>query len=176
MSNTEPIKAKSTSRKITITCRLDTPFLGDLHSRDRILRFDTSTDSDGTVWLHTNMAQWRWALKEAMDSMGILAESNIDYVRLPVKIKAPTVRLYSRRRSSRDGKAPDTHQCFQAGTVITFSVFLLTNLEESGGCSELFNQRPPTEEELVECFKVIGECIGLSPWGSKTGFGRFTVE
>lgn len=169
------LEAVSTSKKITLPCRLETPFLGSLHGRDHIMRFDTVKINDD-MYIKVNTAQWRWAMKEALDSMGILAETGIDYVRLPIKLKAPSIRYYSLRGSSKEGGRNTVHECFQAGTVLTIPVFVLSVLEGSDGMAGLFNQRPPTEKEVVECFSIIGECIGLSPWGSKSGFGRFSVE
>lgn len=168
------LKLDGSSRMVTITCRLDTPFLGDIHDR-KMLKFDTIKSGD-ELWLRINTAQWRWALKEAMDSIGILGESSVDFIRLPFKVKAPTVRLYSLRSSGKDNRPPSTHESFQAGTVLTFNVFLLSELENCSTMQAAFKQRPPTKDEVVECFKIIGECIGLSPWGSKTGYGRFSVE
>lgn len=175
MGNEGKIKAASASKKIVLSCRLDTPFLGNLHGRDHIMRFDTVKDGEDT-FLKVNMAQWRWAVREALDSMGILADTNVDYIRMPIKLKAPTIRYYSLRGSSKEGGRNSVHESFQAGTVLTVPLFLLSALEGSDGMAGLFNQRPPTEEEAVECFKTIGECIGLSPWGSKSGFGRFSLE
>lgn len=175
MNDAAKITVGNSSKKLLLSCRLDTPFLGNIHSRDKIMRFDivkSGTDN----WLRTNMPQWRWALREAMDSIGILAESNVDYVRLPIKVKAPSIRYYSLRGSAKDNGKSSTYECFQAGTVLTFPVFILSQLEGDDGMQGLFKQRPPTEQEVMECFSTIGECIGLSPWGSKSGYGRFTIE
>jgi hypothetical protein len=52
----------------------------------------------------------------------------------------------------------------------------LAELEQRNFNGIQINSRPPTKEEVKECFTIIGESIGLSPWGSKFGYGRFIVE
>ena len=69
--------------------------MGDQRSASGTRKFDTATYKDELYFLPNN-AQWRWALKEAMDAIGVLAESNIDFVRLPSRILAPKIHLYTR--------------------------------------------------------------------------------
>lgn len=112
-------------------------------------------------------------MQEAFDSMGLIPAVDIDYLRLPAEIVAPTIRTYKRTWESR---SEESFECFQAGTVITFPVFILAELEQRNFNGIQLNSRPPTKEEVKECFTIIGESIGLSPWGSKFGYGRFIVE
>lgn len=57
------------------------------------------------------------------------------------------------------------------GTVLTFKL-LVPGDPEPGTQSR---GRTPTELELTRIFETIGEMLGISPWGSRFGYGRFKV-
>ena len=127
-----------------------------------------------TVYWLPKVTQWRWALKEAFNSMGLLTQTSVDFVRLPTRIVCPSTYMYSRAYGGRDVDKKEMFESFRSGTVLTFNVFILSSLEQSNIMIN-FPQRPPTVEETVKAFSIIGEDIGLSPWGSKFDYGRFTV-
>ena len=164
---------ESQTKRITLRCKLISPFLGDQRSASGVRKLNSTMQNDTTYFLPNN-AQWRWALREAMDAIGILDKTNIDYVRLPTRIVAPKMHLYVRLLERQDPDKRDTFECFQAGTVMSFNVLILGRLEHEVNLPGL-EDRPPTEQELRQCFDIIGENIGLSPWGSKFGYGRFTI-
>lgn len=167
---------QSGSHRLSLRCRITRPFLGHRRQQNGTRIFDTYKEGDAT-YFYPDVPQWRWALKEAMDSLGLLAEVDVDYVRLPTKILAPTIRLYTRVWDSKNQDKREMFQSFQAGAVLTIPLFILNELEPSGFSNTMpIEQRAPTAEEVTECFRVIGKEVGLSPWGSKFGYGRFTVE
>lgn len=159
------------NHRFVIKCKLTTPFLG-ARRKEKMRVFDINTVGDKKYFKIDN-PQWRWALREAFGSMGLIPTVDIDYIRLPAEIQAPAIRTYKRLWESRN---EESFECFQAGTVITFPVFILTELEQRNFNGIQISSRPPTKEEVKECFEIIGESIGLSPWGSKFGYGRFIVE
>lgn len=164
---------ESSAKRIVLRCKLLSPFLGDQRSAGGIRKLDITHQKDADYFLPSN-AQWRWALREAMDAIGILAESNVDYIRIPSRILSPKINLYTRVLDRQKPDKRDMFECYQAGTVISFPVFILGSLETEGYRLQL-PDRPPTEEEVKKCFDIIGESIGLSPWGSKFGYGRFLL-
>lgn len=160
--------------RLELKCRLTSPFLGQRRQGNGVRAFDTE-ERDGKTYFLPDVPQWRWALGQAMGSHGLIPASNVDFVRLPTRILSPAIRLYTRVWDSKNPSKRETFQAYQAGTVITFSVFLLDELEQKGSNGLVLPQRPLTEEEVRECFATIGEHIGLSPWGSKFGYGRFLL-
>lgn len=134
--------------------------------------FDVNVIGD-KKYFKIDTPQWRWAIQEAFNSMDLIPEVDVDYIRLPIEIPAPTIRTYKRNWESRN---EESFECFQAGTVITFPVFILSELEQKNFNGIRMSSRPPTKEEVKQCFSIIGESIGLSPWGSKFGYGRFAIE
>lgn len=164
---------ESQTKRVILRCKLLSPFLGDQRSSSGVKRLNSITQGGTDYFLPSN-AQWRWALKESMDALGILNQTGVDYVRLPTRIIMPKVHLYTRVFDRQNPDKRDTHECFQAGTVFSFPVLILGSLEQTSGI-EVFKDRPPTEDEIRSCFALIGEDIGLSPWGSKFGYGRFIL-
>lgn len=163
-------------RRFVIPCRLTMPFLAYRRHEHGIRKFDTK-EIDGKKYFQVDVPQWRWAIKEALGSMSLIPEVDVDYIRIPTSILAPMIRHYERVWDKANPTKRETFECFQAGTVMSIPVFILSELEQSSAFNNLrFQSRPPTHDEVVECFKIIGEDIGLSPWGSKYGYGRFTVE
>lgn len=166
----------SNKRRLLLRCRLTRPFLGARRTKDGIRVFDINVINN-KKYLEVDTIQWRWALREAFDSLGLVPEVDLDYVRLPADILSPTIRTYSRAWNPKNPVCRETFECYQAGTVITFPIFILGELEQKSfnGIS-ITASRPPTREEIEKSFSIIGESIGLSPWGSKFGYGRFIVE
>lgn len=109
-----------------------------------------------------------------MDAIGILDKSDVDYVRLPTRIVMPKTHLYVRVLDRQNPDKRNTFESIQAGTVVSFPILILGQLESQNKL-DLFKSRPPTVEEVKQCFSIIGEDIGLSPWGSKFGYGRFIL-
>lgn len=161
------------SKKLSIKIKLTRPILGTRTARSglRLLDVDRDKNDNSYVWFYPDQDMWRWAFTEALDSLGLLPDVGADYIRFPLKIKTPPPGKYIRVRDSRNPKSNPVFECFSAGTVLSFDVFILGKSSHNQD-SPL---RPPTEEEVIECFKTIGEFIGISPWGSKFGYGRFDV-
>lgn len=165
----------SLSKRMEIRIRLTRPFLGDRRYEGGIRRFDTSKGRDGVMLFHPNVEQWRWAFREALDSIGLLDKVDVDYLRFPVSIKSPAIAQYVRRVNIKHKQEEQKFECFRTGTVLTIPVFLLGELEGEHPDWPVTSERP-TEDLVLKCFAIIGEDIGLSPWGSKFGYGRFDLE
>ena len=167
------VETKSCSRKVDVRIKFTRPFLGTRPNRDGIKTIDTDKrpGEAGDIMLCLDQAQWRWAMKEAIDSMGLSGQTSVDFIRFPVKAKAPKISKYMKVFDSKNPKKNPVFECFPAGSILSFSVFLLGSVEGES-CNR---KRPLTENEFIECLKLVGEFIGISPWGSKFGYGRFEV-
>lgn len=161
-----------TSFNLTLKMKIVTPFLGDIRTGKDSRKLNIKRVIDDDYWL-PKIAQWRWAFSAAIESMGLDQAVDVDYVRFPAKIKSPKIRVYSRAYERNNPDATDMFECFSAGTVITFNVFVLGSLEVESSVES--TKRPPTKDEIIQAFKIIGESIGLSPWGSKFDYGRFEI-
>lgn len=160
---------------LKLKIRLISPMLGDVISQGGSHNFSVSKgQSENERWFLPNIDQWRWALGEAFKLTGKHGACT-EFLGFPTRIPLPTIRPFYRARSRSSGGGKELYQSFQKDTVITFSVAILSELH---GSDKALNAGliPPTREEVKAAFDKVGEFIGLSPWGSKYGYGRFTVE
>lgn len=167
------VETKSCSKKVDVRIKFTRPFLGTRPGRDGVRTIDVDRRPAGEedAMLCLDHAQWRWVMKEALDSLGLSSQTSVDFIRFPAKAKAPKISRYMKVFDSKNPKKNPVFECFPAGSVLAFSVFLLGS--EEGDATD--NKRPMTEDEFKECLKLVGEFIGISPWGSKFGYGRFDV-
>lgn len=156
--------------KLNITIRLQKAILAVRRSEK--FRIMDIVIKNGTLMWEIDPIQWRWAMNEALSAMGIRGETSSDYIRLPLYIPCPKVNYYERSYRDPEGqRKKETFESFRGGSTFTIPVTILTQKENDYDDGS----RPPTEKELLEMFTIIGEDIGISPWGSKFGYGRFTV-
>lgn len=172
-----------------IRIKLTEAMLAARRGANMIRRFDIAAVDkkkfpERPVMWEPNILQWRWAIKEALEAKGLPAEEMIDFIRLPNQIKCPTIHLY--QRNWKDSKKPGVQQhemfeAFNAGAELTIPILIVSDLEDKNETQpknvfeEMFKTKPPTKQQVIECFELIGSNIGLSPWGSKFGYGRFVV-
>lgn len=158
--------------KIEITIRLLKAILGA--RRNQSCRVLDTVLKNGEIMWEVNQTQWRWVLSEALAALPFSNETSVDYIRLPIYIKCPNVQLYERKFRDKTGeRQTELFESFPGGSRITVPVFVLGSLDAdsaSGG-----GLRPPTTEEVLAIFEEAGENIGISPWGSKFGYGRFNI-
>lgn len=168
--------AETVSQSIPIQIKLVSPFLGNLRQRDGTRALNTY-EKDKLKYFLPDIIQWRWALNQAFESTGLIEDSVLDFIRLPQRIVAPQIYLYSRVRDKKNPNNREMFESFRTGTVISFPVFILSTLETTTALQDNYpeSHRPPTKEELIQCFSLVGDQIGLSPWGSNYGYGRFDV-
>ena len=158
---------------IKMRLRLRTPLLGNQQTPENVRRF-VRDDAFRPPRLKVDLAQWYWAVGQSMEALGY---SNLDQfaVRFEDSMVSPKLQLYVRRWSDtkRGGHEQEMFESIGKGTVLTFHPMLLSTQEPSQAESK---RRPPTLEELRKVMSCVGDMLGLSPWGSKFGYGRFTVE
>lgn len=147
--------------------------LGNKQTPERIRRFERDTTFDPPK-IRVDLAQWYWALGQAQEALGL---SRIDQfaVRFEDAFIAPRLQLYVRRWSDtrHNKQEQEMFESIGKGTVLTFNPILLSTQEPSQSAGKL---RAPTLSEMKDIMGCVGHMLGLSPWGSKFGYGRFTVE
>ena len=147
--------------------RLTTPFLGATKG-EPTLRFDRGDTGD---WLRLNVAQWLHALSEAGKSLELPTDMDPTAVTVQPVYRRPSSMVLYRRNYHRDGRpAHVMHEAINRNVILTVEIFLPVNAVTAD------SHRPPTAEELRQMLEFVGAYVGLSPWGSKFGYGKFTVE
>lgn len=147
-----------------IKIRMTTPSLGQQKDPSGIRRFTRTARND----LAIDLERWIWAFSEAANSLHIaLTTASLH----PAEgISAPTIVLYNRRwKDRKNGEEVQRQEMFESvrkGTVLTFRLAVTTDKEKP----------TPTADQVKALFAYIGEFIGISQWGNRFGYGRFTVE
>jgi hypothetical protein len=155
--------------QLTCQIRLRTPVLGDRRTREQTRLFSKDGHNN---WL-ISIPQWRWAFSEAISDMK-LTNINPDYIRFESAIRLPKIEMYERRWSDNKNKqSSEIFESIRKNTKLTFRIIVTSELEP--GTYSRKDTQPPTIPEIELILKYIGEMLGLSPWGSKFGYGRFTV-
>lgn len=147
-----------------IKIRVKTPILGSRRDHKGIWRFDRN---DGG-W-EVDQKHWNGLTNNAIRNLEL--ECDRDQIRFPDVILLPRVELYRRVWKER-GKNKEIiayHECIRKGTLITLVAVTLDWKWEQ-------RVRPPDKNELAKIFQNIGDFEGLSPFGSKFGYGRFSLE
>jgi hypothetical protein len=158
---------------IELKIKLRTAMLGAKRTQNNTRVFERDTSYSPSK-LKIDLPQWYWAIKEAQDSLGMQGVDPFG-VRLEAAFDAPKLEMYVRRWA--DKRQADNREMFESvrkGAILTFPMILLTKTEPGAGAAE--GKRPPSMSELYDTFECVGMMLGLSPWGSKFGYGRFSIH
>jgi len=138
-----------------VRIRLNTPLLGDLSpGRDGIRRFRKEGDM-----VLINEQTWREQFTQAAGEAHMLV--NTEAICPPRTLLPASYHIYTRHYSQ---VKLDYFESFRKGTVLNMTFMLRENLPKA-----------PTLEQFKTLLSLVGTWLGLSPWGSKFGYGRFEV-
>lgn len=153
----------------TIKIKLQRPILGCRRDEEEVYRLDTCTSSGHLAWA-LDQAQWAWALKQGAE---VLEYDFVDTgcIRLPLTVEIAGVTPYV--RNFRDKKGKLCEQQFEAIRSSSTISVPVTVLDVEDGVA--YKGDPPTPGQLTAIFGVVGDSVGISPFGSKFGYGRFDV-
>jgi hypothetical protein len=120
---------------------------------------------------------WRWWMASASpDGAAFIGRC----VRQPREIVLPTLHLYERSYLERGKERRSvSHESIRKGTVLRFTFFvgIEPTDEEAHSIESVVGNL--SEDRLLalvkKTFDNLGNLIGISPWGSSKGFGRFDV-
>jgi hypothetical protein len=153
--------------------KLTEKMLGDTRHQT-VRRFNRPPSLKGDILL--DIRYWNWAIKEACTALH-LDGLDPDSVRIDPALRPPTLRLFVRswwkenKRTGARTRQKDQFEMIDVGTVLTFNLLVPSDPEPGTKA----RGRAPTAEELGQIFAVIGDILGISPWGSRFGYGRFKV-
>jgi len=147
--------------------------LGNKRTKEGVRRFDRAKAFNSHIQL--DVAQWLWAIQSAMTAIH-MEELDAQAIRLPLTIDAPAIDLYTRKWM--DGRTKkqkrESFEAIKGGAVITIDVVLLEEPDPADGSTRFI--QTPTIDEFRKLMTFVGKMLGLSPWGSRFGYGRFSVE
>ena len=142
----------------------DKPWLGQQKSKDKTRKFRR----DKRNRIAIDSVQWQWAFESAAKALDYAID--VETIRTESGIPAPSISLYNRKYHSRGKPMEEMFEAIREGTVLTFDILLM----ESGAVGGQV-YRAPSQEELHHILDYVGMFIGLSPWGSRWGYGRFEL-
>jgi hypothetical protein len=152
-----------------LTMKLTSPFLGDQRTSEGVRRFPRSKDGN----LEVPAAQWQWAFQEAIYTLR-MEGLQVDSVRFKDYI-APSIVLYNRKWHEAKKQRTEMFEAIRENTELTIQFFVPRTQEPTGHSSDAAAGRSPTIPELTKILDFIGDMLGLSPWGSKFGYGKFKL-
>lgn len=160
--------------RVEVKIQLTSPMLGDQRHPDQVRRFNRPQILQGDIQL--NIGRWHWALGEGLMALG-LDQVRAEDIMVQHHMRTPTLELYNRRwKQKKGGKTVQCQEMFEsirAGAQLTFQIMVPESRDPDDPDQDSY--RRPSLDEIRKVFEIVGETIGISPWGSKFGFGRFRV-
>lgn len=157
--------------KVELRVKLTSPMLGAQVSADRIRKMDCPPEFNGNI--RVDIPRWHWAIQEAATALH-LDEVDIHAIRLEKSYKCPTLVIHRRDFKKGSEKKMEMFESIRKGAELTFNMLLVQSPDPTGPRTSI-KRRPPTIEELGSIFQLIGDTLGISPWGAQYGYGRFDV-
>jgi hypothetical protein len=150
--------------KVRVT---EKPWLGEQRTKEHVRKFRRDK-KDRIAIDHT---QWQWAFTSAAKALHYDIDAST--IRTESGFSRPTLSLYNRKYSYKGAAREEMFESIREGTIVSFNILVMEAPPED---TEGQQQRPPTEKELRTILDYVGMFIGLSPWGSRWGYGTFEVD
>jgi hypothetical protein len=144
---------------------VEKPWLGQQkNGGDKIRKF--RRDKKNRIAI--NQVQWQWAMASAAKSLEY--DIDVETIRTESGFDAPTMGLYNRRWVHKGKPHEELFECIREGSVLSIPILVMESGEIEGQ-----QYKAPTRDELEHVFEYTGMFIGLSPWGSKWGYGLYEI-
>jgi len=153
-----------------VKLRITQPWLGSQKTPEQVRRFRKIEGGPKDGEIELDRVLWDWAYKQAVEALHF---DDIDTGTIRAALSTRCPRLVLRQRKFTNQKNKIQEEMFESipkNYVLTVDIMVTTVPETNKG------KRAPTEGELHTILSFIGEKVGLSPWGSRFGYGTFTVE
>lgn len=147
--------------------KLDSAFLGSQY-KDKVMIF--VRDKDHKMLIPTD--QWEWAVEEATASLRLSHVATRCFLP-PSPIYLPTTVMYNRNYSRGGNKESCMHEAVKKGAELVLELPISSSVPPRSSASQ--NLVPPEPCEIEQVLKFIGKFLGLSPFGSEKGYGRFSL-
>lgn len=158
---------------LTIKIRLKSPLLGQQATGKspgakgtsvQVRRFKKEGDQ-----ISIDIPQWLWWFREAANALK-MKDVDVSCIRMDSGFRAPALFLHNRRWTQSSKLQQECFESIREGTVLTLPLFIASTEDPKSPL------RPPTLTEVHQLFAFVGQWLGISPWGGKFGYGRFTVD
>lgn len=149
-----------------VKIKLTSAWLGQQRTKEQIRRFRKLKPSNNIA---IDNAQWQWAFQEAADALH-LNHVDVSTIYTDQGFEAPTLQLYNRRYTHNGKPHQELFESIRENTVITLEMLVTTPTQQNK------LTQSPSKSELDQILCFVGRMLGLSPWGSRFGFGRFKIE
>lgn len=148
--------------------------LGDQRTKEQVRRFNRPPLLKGEIQL--DAPRWVWLISQA--SQAVNKEIDPSGIYMAKSIRCPALELYNRRwiqENKHTGKKKRQTEMFEsikAGAVLTYEC--MTSDEPDPALKD-DPRRMPFPDEIHDIFTEIGDKLGISPWGSQFGYGRYEL-
>lgn len=117
--------------------------------------------------------QWEWAVAEACASLHLTGVEPKCFLP-PVPIYIPTTALYS-RNYTREGMKKEScmHESVRKGAELSIDMVVSSTPTPRSSLDK--NLETLDSKQIEQILKFIGRFLGLSPFGSEKGYGRFSL-
>lgn len=141
---------------------VEKPWLGQQRTTDKIRKF--RRDKKGRIAIDT--VQWQWALASAARALDYSV--NVETIRTESGFEPPKLTLYNRKYHYKGKPHEEMFEAIREGTQLNIPILVMESNDVEGQ-----QYTAPSKEELLHIFEYVGMFIGLSPWGSRWGFGLY---
>lgn len=149
-----------------VKLRTTSPWLGQQKSPKGVRHFRRTPDNNILI----DLPQWAWALREAADALH-MDDVDIDTINFEAGMRPPTLVLYTRNYKFKGRPKQEMFEAIRDGVPISLDMLVTTSPPDKTH----FSLRTPSSQELQEIIGFTGKMIGLSPFGSRFGYGRFEL-
>jgi hypothetical protein len=143
----------------TVSIRLETPMLGSQPPDTNGVRRFRRGKNNGLL---IPVSQWESLFVQACEDMG-MDPGCVKTLKFPETIRAPATQLYTRTYNR---TKVDRFESIQKNAVLKFQL-LVRNVKDI---------QTVGAPRLNHLFTHVGEWLGISPWGSKFNYGRFSIN
>ena len=118
---------------------------------------------------------WQWAVTESLSTMNREGDLDSECLREILPFAAPTT--VEHRRNFKVGGAPkqEVFEAVRAGAVLTVNVLASTAVPKERQKQSSTRLMPPDEKDVADILHCIGKFYGISQWGNKYQYGRFSL-
>lgn len=158
--------------RLVFSVRLTSQMLGDHDPQNKgILAFHREYKSEDIL---LDQPTWLWLWQQALTEVAP-QDVYTNAVRMDRYLHNMQTNLYSRRFNKGVGGPSQKrdHESIRAGAIVTFGGSVVPPDPREPQSAQY--KRNPTDQELYAALVRIGETLGISPFGSKFGYGRFNI-
>lgn len=155
--------------RFVFSVRLTSPILGQIQTPE-IMKFwrDRTTDM-----IELDQAMWVWLWTTALEEVAA-KDVYRGAVRMDRFLSPIQTVVYARRFRKGQVQKQCEHEAIRKGAIVTFGASIVTPDPSEPPTTQTL--RRPEPEELAKALERIGNTLGISPFGSQFGYGRFNIS